>query len=115
MLLVQRGKALGYGKWSLPGGKQEDTETAHAAASRELWEEAGVVADLRHHVGDFEIATATASYRISCFTGHYMSGDARAGDDAMAVAWAHHTEINNRDLAPNIVEAVALARKLISL
>jgi ADP-ribose pyrophosphatase YjhB (NUDIX family) len=115
VLLVQRGKALGYGFWSLPGGKIETGESAFDAAARELMEEANVVADLLHHVGDFDLDTSDAHYVISCFTGSYVSGEATAMTDAKAVAWVDWQLIGDYRLAFNNAEAVALARKLISL
>ena len=115
ILLVQRGKALGYGRWSLPGGKLEAGESTKMAAARELHEETAVIADLQFHVGDFEIEANALRFVISCFTGFYVSGEAKAGDDAMAVAWVHHTALVEHDLAPNITEAVAIARNLIKL
>jgi 8-oxo-dGTP diphosphatase len=115
ILLAQRGKALGYGTWSLPGGKIESGESPRNAALRELLEEANIVADLQHHVGDFDLLTDAAHYVISCYTGHYVSGKATALTDAKAVAWVHWQQMGDYQLALNNAEAVALARKLISL
>lgn len=42
------GKRRDSGKWTLPGGHLEPGEAPHAAAIRELWEEATVSASLRH-------------------------------------------------------------------
>ncbi len=115
VLLIQRGKSLGYGFWSLPGGKMEAGESARDAASRELFEETNVTANLQHLVGEFEVDSADVRFMISCFTGLYVAGDATAMSDAKAVKWAHWQEIGDFLLAPNIAAAVALARKLISL
>ena len=115
MLLVQRGKPLGFRRWSLPGGKLEASETSLDAAIRELWEETQVVAHLLHAVGEFVVEGPDARFVIDCFTGDYVSGMATAGDDAMAVAWVNHAAIQTYDLAPNIAEAVFMARDLIKL
>jgi 8-oxo-dGTP diphosphatase len=115
ILLAQRGKTLGHGLWSLPGGKIESGENNRSAAIRELLEETNVVADLQHYVGDFDLIAGDVHYVISCFTGHYVSGEAIAMTDARAVAWVHWQRIGDYRLAFNNTEAVALARKLISL
>jgi 8-oxo-dGTP diphosphatase len=115
VLLVQRGKALGYGLWSLPGGTTEPGETNVEAALRELLEETNIIASLAHHVGDFDAITPDAHYIISCFTGHYSAGTAQALTDAKAVAWVNWQEIETYRLATNIAAAVRIARKLISL
>lgn len=62
VLLVRRDGGPSQGYWTLPGGYLEPDEPAPAAAARELWEEAGVSADvnelrllgthLREHSGE---------------------------------------------------------------
>jgi 8-oxo-dGTP diphosphatase len=115
VLLVQRASTPGKGRWSFPGGKCEPGEDDLAAAHRELWEETGVKAALRHRVGQFEIDAGNVTYHITCFTGLWLAGEAVAASDAGAVQWVHHVEINQFDLAPHIVEAVKLAHNLTSL
>jgi 8-oxo-dGTP diphosphatase len=115
VLLIQRGSALGYGRWSLPGGKLEAAETALAAANRELLEETGVTADLSQPVGDYTIALPDVIYVISCFTGAYRGGMAEAGSDAQAVVWSNWRGLDGFALAPNILEAVSRARHLTSV
>lgn len=115
VLLIQRASALGYGRWSFPGGKVELGESIIEAAHRELLEEAGIKAALTHHVSDFTVETPDVIYVISCFTGLFMEGEAVAGSDAGAIAWAHWQGLGDFKMAPNIVEATALARKFISV
>jgi 8-oxo-dGTP diphosphatase len=115
VLLVQRGSALGRGRWSLPGGKVEADETTLEAAHRELREETGVTAGLSHHVGDFTVELPDLIYVISCFTGAYSGGEAVASTDASAVAWTQWQALEHFELAPNISEAVSRARHLTSL
>jgi 8-oxo-dGTP diphosphatase len=115
VLLIQRGGTLGKGRWSLPGGKVEAHEKPQAAAHRELFEEASVIAELAHHVGLFEIEAGGVHYGIDCFCGPWLSGDAKAGSDAADVAWVHYSRIAEREVVPNIVEAVARARALLGV
>ena len=115
VLLAQRGKSLGYGFWSLPGGKVEPGETAVQAAVRELFEETCISADLQIHVGDFDLNGGDVHFVISCFTGAFVSGEARALTDAKAVAWVKWQDIGTFKLAQGTAEAVSLARKLTSV
>ena len=115
ILLAQRGKALGYGLWSLPGGKIERGESAQHASIRELFEECGVIADLHRHVADYEIDAGDFSYVISCFTGVLVSGEAVAASDVSQVVWVHWQELAKFNLAPHTAEAVAIARDLTSV
>ena len=72
VLLVQRGKSLGYGFWSLPGGKIEPDETAREAAVRELQEETGISADLQFHAGDFDLDGGGLHYVGGKFFSPYL-------------------------------------------
>lgn len=115
VLLIKRASALGYGRWSLPGGKVEVGESLIETAHRELFEETGVRAALMQHVSESTVETTDVIYMISCFTGPFVEGVAVAGSDAGKVAWTHWKSISDFTLAPNIVEVVALAHKLISV
>lgn len=114
VLLVQRGKAHGYGFWSLPGGKIEPGESALQAAARELLEETGCIAALTRHVGDFPLKGEEADYVISCFTGRHSGGEAKALSDARDVAWVHFRQLAGFRLAPNTAHAIARARQVLS-
>lgn len=39
ILLIKRNKPPAFGRWSIPGGKQEPGETVKEACVREVWEE----------------------------------------------------------------------------
>jgi 8-oxo-dGTP diphosphatase len=115
VLLAQRGKTLGYGLWSLPGGKCEPGETTLQAAHRELLEETGIHATLTDHVGDYDIEAGGVRYVISCFSGSFLQGEVAAGSDAMAVQWVAFEQISTLKLATNILDAVNRARHLASV
>jgi 8-oxo-dGTP diphosphatase len=116
VLLIQRGKQPGKGLWSLPGGKVEIGEQVESAAVRELFEETQVVADLAHAMGPFEVwRDGILIYSITCFAGHYVSGEAVAGSDAAEVAWVYPQALGGFELAPNIAQAIAQSAKVLKL
>lgn len=116
VLLVRRGKPPRIGTWSLPGGAQHVGETAEEAARRELREEAGI------EVGAMAFALVVDAitpddagrtqyhYTIIDFAAHWQSGEARAGDDVSAVAWAMPDELVVYDLTPATHRAIAAAK-----
>lgn len=114
VLLAQRGKIFGHDSWALPGGKIETGETAVEAALRELLEETGVNAKLERHVGDFDLAGPGVHYVISCWTGHYLSGEAVAQSDVKAVKWLDFRALSTLNLVSGNAEAVVRARKLLT-
>jgi 8-oxo-dGTP diphosphatase len=109
VLLVKRPD----GFWAFPGGKIEKPETPHAAAARELFEETGVVADLKTLVGQFEIKLPDRHFLIYCYAGFYLSGDAVARSDAQEVVWKLPSETNSMRLAPNIAKAMMQAQRFL--
>jgi 8-oxo-dGTP diphosphatase len=116
VLLIKRGKPPGEGLWSLPGGKIEAGENAETAAVRELYEETQITAKLIQAMGPFEVRRGDAViYAITCFAGHYVSGEAVASSDAADVAWVYPQALGGFELAPNIAQAIAEAAKLLKL
>lgn len=120
VLLVRRGKAPRLGYWSLPGGAQHLGETAEHAARRELREEAGI------EVGPLALAIvvdaitpdaegrAQYHYTIIDFAAQWLSGEARAGDDAAEVRWTAPQDLAAFDLTPATHDAIAAARRALA-
>ncbi len=116
VLLVRRAKPPAQGAWSLPGGAQRLGETAEAAARRELLEETGVSVGalyLAGHVDSIDRDTEGRirfHYTILDFCGRHAGGEAVAGSDASAVAWADLDRLDDYDLWLEARRIIALAR-----
>ncbi len=116
VLLVRRGKPPRIGTWSLPGGAQHLGETAEDAARRELYEEAGIevgalaFALVVDAITPDEQGRVQYHYTIIDFAAHWQSGEARAGDDVSAVAWAMPDELAAYELTPATHRAIAAGR-----
>ncbi len=116
VLLVQRGKPPRLGSWSLPGGAQHLGEPAETAARRELLEETGI------EVGPLTLTavidgisydarrTVRYHYTIVDYCAEWTAGEAVAGDDVAAVAWAGPDDLARYDLTEAVHQVIATAR-----
>lgn len=113
-LLIRRGQAPRKGSWSLPGGRQELGESVLQTAVREVHEETGVmirVHDLLAVVDliDDEKADPRFHYTVIDVEAEWLSGEAIAGDDADAVAWADPKQLDAFRLSDAMLRVIALA------
>jgi 8-oxo-dGTP diphosphatase len=121
VLIIQRAKPPLVGHWSLPGGHVEPGETVLDAAHRELREETGIAADLRHLVGLYDLirrddaGAIAVHYAIACYAGHWRAGEAMASSDAAAVRWALPEALDGLAFTPNVREAIARGKTLLVL
>ncbi len=112
VLLVQRGRPPRAGQWGIPGGMLELGERLADAAAREVREECSIEIAIGGVAGVFEPVTRDGEGRIEYhyvvidYWASYISGEARAGDDAAAIAWATMDEINEYALMPDSLQVV---------
>jgi 8-oxo-dGTP diphosphatase len=106
VLLTQRARPPFENLWSLPGGHVKRGESLRDAALRELKEETGIIARLGEIIGWNEVIRLEKHIVIAVFAGRYESGEAVAADDAKALRWADHREIDTLELTPGLAAIV---------
>ncbi|MBW1840538.1 MAG: NUDIX hydrolase, partial [Deltaproteobacteria bacterium] len=105
ILLVRRGKAPSRGLWSIPGGCVELGETLQNAAEREIHEETNLTIAAREPFFTFDVIDWDETGRIRFhyvivdLMADYVSGEIRAGDDALDVRWASAGQIKDMNLS----------------
>jgi 8-oxo-dGTP diphosphatase len=101
VLLVRRGDEPARGLWAIPGGGLKLGETLQQGAEREILEETGIViragapvftCDSLERDGD---GCVRFHYVIVDMSADYVSGDARAADDALEARWVSPAEIRS--------------------
>jgi 8-oxo-dGTP diphosphatase len=113
VLLVQRGKEPGLGKWAFPGGKVQFGETTIQAALRELYEECGIAARIGKLIGLYDVIQPDFHFTIACYFADQSEGEVVAGSDAADARWFDVSEISQLPLASNIAKVVMLSNSLI--
>lgn len=118
VLLVERGKPPGVGRWAPVGGGIEPGETAEAAARREVAEETGVTIELLGRVGTREIRPSAADggavrlVRLEVFAARWIAGEPVAGDDAAEATFVALERLADVDLMPGVEPWIRRARRL---
>lgn len=106
LLLIERGRGVNVGLWSLPGGRVEPAETLAAAVHRELREETGLQAHVGPLCGIAERISDQAHYVILDFWAD-ADGTPIAGDDAAGVTWADRAALDRLQLVDGLVDFLA--------
>jgi ADP-ribose pyrophosphatase YjhB (NUDIX family) len=118
VLLVERGRPPGLGKWSIPGGLVDLGEPVEAAVRREVAEECGIEVRLHGLVGFVDRIVRDAEGRVRY---HYVlldflatpdGGTARAGSDARALRWIAPEELGGLDVTEGLD---AMIRRALSM
>jgi len=109
VLLVRRGQPPSEDLWAIPGGRVKIGETLQEAAEREILEETGVTVKAHEPVYIFDYierngaARTRFHYVIIDLVADYISGDARAGDDAADVRWVSAAELGGLNISSKTV------------
>lgn len=115
--MVQENKESKKGKWNMPAGKLEDTESVIEAAIRETKEETNIDIKIKGLLAIQETISEMGQLIILYFVGEYVSGDIKYNEEEIAdVKWMTVEEIKSIDKknirgGETIDEILALAEK----
>ena len=106
ILLVRRGQPPQAGRWTIPGGRVEPSETLAHAVERELLEETGVQVRCGPLLGWVERIGPGYHFVILDFvvTPTAAAGVPVAGSDAAACAWVPLAEVPGLALVDGVEE-----------
>lgn len=108
VLMIQRGKEPGRGRWSIPGGRLRLGERLRDGVEREVLEECGIriragdvmnVAELIQRDDDGRVRY---HYVLIDLTAEHLSGDPRPSSDALAARWVPFDELSTLEMADRL-------------
>src|SRR5262245_22907126 len=118
VLLVRRGKAPSFGKWSLPGGLVELGESTREAIAREIMEECGIkirivdVCGVLDRVVKDDAGRVRYHYVLVDYLAYPDLLDVQAGDDAAEEQWLVIDRLVGIDTAQGLVVMIRRAEAL---
>lgn len=110
VLLVERGAPPGEGRWSVPGGKLERTETLAQAVAREVREETGFVVEVGPLACVVERIGDDHHFVILDYLARVIGGALAAASDARAARFVDERELEALPLTDGLVPVLARAR-----
>jgi 8-oxo-dGTP diphosphatase len=118
-LLIRRGQAPLAGEWSIPGGMLELGETVFEGVRRELAEETGIEGRVIELIDVFERISLDEAdkpkyhFVVLDYLCEQIRGEARAGSDAVEVAWATEAELAQYSLTPAATRVIQKAFEIV--
>ena len=115
VLLVRRGSAPSRGMWSIPGGTVELGETLAQAAVREVREECQVEVEAGRVLSTLDLIQRDPKGRIRYhyvlvdLVARHVSGEPKAGTDALEARWVKEAEFNQLDMVERLLPILCQA------
>jgi ADP-ribose pyrophosphatase YjhB (NUDIX family) len=120
VLLAQRGKAPGYGTWTIPGGALKVGESLREGTAREVREECGIevevgeVAEVFERIIRDDDGRVRFHYVVVDFVAEHKSGDLAPATDCLDARWVPLDRLGEYNLTQAASDAIAKARRLIA-
>ena len=111
VLVVERGRPPGVGRWTLPGGRVEAGETLVAAVAREVREETGLTVEVGTLAEVVERIADGFHYVILDYRARVIGGDVVAGDDARAARFVTTEELTSLPTTDGLLPVIERARR----
>lgn len=104
VLLVQRGHEPERGRWTVPGGRLEEGESAAEAAVREVREETGLEVEVHEELWSLvKPVDDEREYEIRDFRASVVGGELRPGDDAPDARWFAPEELTELPMTEDLL------------
>ncbi len=120
VLLARRGKAPGYGTWTIPGGALKLGERLRDGVAREVKEECGidvavgdVVEVIDRLVRDDEGRIQYHYVIVDCLA-VYTGGELVASSDCLEARWVPPAGLDGYDLTTAVKDTIAKARRMLA-
>jgi 8-oxo-dGTP diphosphatase len=88
-------KSPRYGDWEFPGGQVEEGETIPHALEREVFEETGIIVQLKSLVGIYSNIRTPSIVNMD-FICEYVSGELTPSEESTQVEWVDSEEVLTR-------------------
>lgn len=117
VLLEKRRNEPGRGKWNLPGGTLKLGEKIFGCTEREIMEECGIRIKPIDIVKVYEIIEREEEkvkfhYVIVDVVSEYVSGEIKAGSDALDLMWVKWNEVGKFSVPERVKEAILKGREI---
>lgn len=118
VLISQRGTTEAHdpGKWTIPGGKVEQTEgnvwnILETTVAKEVREETGVqIGDSPRMIADNTFIRSSGQHvLVLIFLCRWKSGEATPLEDRSGVAWVKEKDLGKYDFSPNVERYILMS------